>query len=67
VRLVDLDGTGTADLLYLDDEQVWHYPNLGGRALGPRRALMRGRYDGKTAFVADVTGDGRPSLVTFAR
>ncbi|MBP9168342.1 MAG: VCBS repeat-containing protein [Kofleriaceae bacterium] len=66
VRLVDLDGTGTADLLYLDDEQVWHYPNHGGRALGPRRALMRGRYDGKTAFVADVTGDGRPSLVVTA-
>ncbi|MBK9037056.1 MAG: VCBS repeat-containing protein [Myxococcales bacterium] len=34
VRLVDLDGSGTADVLYLDDGRVWHFPNLGGRRLG---------------------------------
>ncbi|MEZ4400858.1 MAG: SpvB/TcaC N-terminal domain-containing protein [Kofleriaceae bacterium] len=64
VRLVDLDGSGTADVLYLDDGRLWHFPNLGGRALGARRLVGHlPAFDGRTAAIADLAGDGRPSLL----
>ncbi|HVK72609.1 MAG TPA: SpvB/TcaC N-terminal domain-containing protein, partial [Kofleriaceae bacterium] len=64
VRWADLNGTGTSDLLYLDDGVVWCYPNHGGRRFGPAQRV-RGlpRFDARSASVADVAGDGRPALV----
>jgi hypothetical protein len=67
VRLVDLDGSGTADVLYLDDGRLWHFPNLGGRELGARREVgALPAFDGRSAAIADLAGDGRPSLLWSA-
>ncbi len=67
VRLVDLDGSGTADVLYLDDGRLWHFPNLGGRQLGARREIgALPAFDGRSAAIADLAGDGRPSLLWSA-
>ena len=67
VRLIDLDGSGTADVLYLDDGRLWHFPNLGGRQLGARREIgALPTFDGRSAAIADLAGDGRPSLLWSA-
>ena len=63
-RWVDLDGSGTADLVYVDDGELWHYPNLGGRRFGDgQRVSALPRFDARTAAVTDLTGAGRPALV----
>ena len=64
VRWVDLDGSGTADLIYLGDGEVWCCPNLGGRRFGAAERV-RGlpQFDARAASIADVAGDGRAALV----
>ena len=68
VRLVDLQGTGASDLLYLGDGEIVHHPNAGGRGfLPPRRiAALPQLGDAGTVTIADVAGDGRPCLVWSA-
>ena len=64
VRWVDLDGSGTADLVYLRHGEVWLWPNLGGRRFGPLQRLRSlPQFDARTAMITDVAGEGRPSLV----
>src|SRR5512132_2619422 len=65
VRLVDLDGTGGADIVYLGDGEVRYWRNAGGNAL-----VAGGHLSGLPQIdmlapvdVLDVTGDGTPSLV----
>jgi RHS repeat-associated protein len=64
VRWVGLDGSGTPGMLYVDDGELWYYPNEGGRRFGTgQRVRGLPRFEGRTASVADVAGDGRPALV----
>lgn len=64
VRWVDLDGSGTADLVYLRHGEVWLWPNHGGRRFGPLQRLRSlPQFDARTAMITDVAGQGRPSLV----
>ena len=64
VRWVDLDGRGTAGLLYVDDGGLWYYPNQGGRRFGAgQRVRGLPHFDARAASVADLIGDGRPALV----
>ncbi len=65
VRLVDLDGTGGADVLYLGEGEVRYWRNAGGNALVEGGALTGlPHLDDLAAIdVLDFTGDGTPSLV----
>ena len=65
VRLADLDGTGTADLIYLGAGGVTVYLNRSGNTWGPGRVLdgvppCDGLAD---AQVADLLGNGTACLV----
>jgi RHS repeat-associated protein len=65
VRLVDLDRTGTADLLYLDHGQVRCWSNLSGNRFGPERVLGQLPWIDTlaSAQVVDFLGDGTSCLV----
>ncbi len=66
VRLVDLDGLGTADLVYLGPDGVMAWTNLSGngfsapRRLGPLPTVTPGLDD---VQVVDLLGKGSPCLV----
>lgn len=65
VRFVDLDGSGTADLLYLGvgEVKVWH--NASGNALVEAPGVRGLPYIDRLSSVRvlDFLGDGRPCLV----
>ena len=64
VRWVDLDGSGTLDLVYLRHGEVWMWPNLGGRRFGPLQRLHGlPQFDARTAMITDVAGEGWLVLV----
>jgi len=65
VRFVDLDGSGTSDLVYLGRGEVTIWRNeLGNRiAPGPRLDAMPFLDSVSTVGVLDFLGDGRPCLV----
>ncbi|WP_199868646.1 MULTISPECIES: SpvB/TcaC N-terminal domain-containing protein [Streptomyces] len=65
VRLADIDGSGTADLLYLHRDGVRLYFNQSGNAWSSPRALRAfPRIDSATSIAtADLLGDGTTCLV----
>ncbi|MFE6069968.1 SpvB/TcaC N-terminal domain-containing protein [Streptomyces sp. NPDC056525] len=65
VRLADIDGSGTTDLLYLHRDGVRLYFNQSGNAWSPPRVLHAfPRIDSATSVAtADLLGDGTTCLV----
>ncbi len=63
IRLADIDGTGTTDLLYLAGKGVLYWPNQSGNAYGPR-SILAGipTHSAVTISVSDVLGEGVPAL-----
>jgi len=68
VRLADLDGSGTTDLVYLHRDGVRLYFNLSGNAWSePRRLAVSLPVDGLASVeVADLFGNGTACLVWSA-
>lgn len=63
VLLVDLDGTGTADVLYLGAEEVRWWYNAAGNRLLPGGRIPVSVDNLSTVRVLDFLGDGTPCLV----
>jgi RHS repeat-associated protein len=65
IRLADVDGSGTTDILYLGAEGVRIYFNQSGNSLGAPRVLGRlPRIDDETSVAAlDLLGNGTACLV----
>jgi len=66
VRLVDVDGSGTADLAYVYPDRVEIHRNLSGNAFAPDPivvALPASALSPSQVSFADVDGSGCPSLV----
>lgn len=65
LRFVDLDGSGTADLLYIGRGEILTMLNAGGNRLvpGPRLGGLPYIDDAASLSVLDFLGDGRPCLV----
>lgn len=65
VRLVDVDGTGPADLVYVGPKTVQWWPNHAGNGFGSARTIqgVPGVDDPVTVSFADMTGDGTSCLV----
>ncbi len=64
-RFVDLDGSGTTDLLYLGDGEILCWTNQCGNGFGPpRRLASLPRIDNLSSVdVLDLNGDGTSCLV----
>lgn len=65
VHLVDVDGSGPADLVYVGATATWVHANHGGNAWGPARRLpaLPPTTDPADVRVADLLGTGLPGLV----
>lgn len=65
LHLADVDGTGTADVVYFADDAVTYWPNLSGNAWGtPTRLPHRFPIDSlSTCQVMDLFGRGTACLV----
>jgi len=65
VRLADLDRTGTADLIYLDDGEIRCWRNLSGNGFGSEQLLGRLPWIDRlaTAQIGDFFGDGTICLI----
>lgn len=65
LMFVDLDGSGTADILYIGDGELTYWTNACGNRLLPGRTLKGlPRIDNvASARVLDFLGDGTPCLV----
>jgi len=65
VRLADVDGSGTADLLYCESDRVRYWRNLAGNAFSDEAAVAGpGPYDSTVRVEAvDLLGDGTSCLV----
>jgi RHS repeat-associated protein len=63
VRLADVDGSGTADLLYLDDEGARIWMNEAGNGFGPMQRVALPSPAGATVEVLDLLGKGTACLV----
>jgi RHS repeat-associated protein len=65
LRFVDLDGSGTSDLVYVGAGEVRCWINASGNALlpGPRLAGLPCLDDPSKVYVTDFLGDGRSCLV----
>jgi RHS repeat-associated protein len=64
VRLADTDGSGTTDILYFSDDEIYVYLNESGNSLSPRKTL-RGLPPARTnsISVVDFLGRGTSCLV----
>jgi FG-GAP-like repeat len=69
VRVADMDGDGTADIVVLSGAttpaftvQVFH--GIGNGQFVPGPSLALGDRDARSLEVGDLTGDGRPDIVT---
>lgn len=67
--LIDIDGTGCADLIYVDADRTLVWRNQRGHAFAPVSEVPIGSGYDTRILIADVFGDGRPGLVwsTFSR
>lgn len=65
VRLADIDGSGTTDILYLHGDGVRLYFNQSGNALSSARALSVAIPHGTmvSTMIVDLLGNGTASLV----
>lgn len=65
VRLVDLDGSGTADLVYIGAGEITYWSNASGNALVDEGVLSETPFidDISSATIVDFLGDGTPCLV----
>ncbi len=65
IRLVDLDGSGTADLVYIGRGEIRYWMNACGNRFVPGGAILGLPYidNVSSAQVIDFTGDGTPCLV----
>ena len=65
VRLADIDGSGTTDVIYLGQDGVHLYPNQAGNRLGDARSLHALPLPDDLAQVgtADLLGNGTACLV----
>ena len=65
VRLIDLVGTGTADLLYIGNGTITYWINLGGNKFLPAKTIEGLPYIDQYSSlqVIDFLGDGLPCLV----
>jgi len=65
VLLADLDGSGTADLVFLGEGEIWIWTNAAGNRFTESRKLSGlPMIDADSVLeVLDINGDGRQSLV----
>ncbi len=65
VRLADVDGTGTADLMYVGPTRVRLWPNRSGNSFGDAVVVprLRSLADPSSVQVTDVFGDGTACLL----
>lgn len=65
LRFVDLDGSGTADIIYVGSGEIRTWINASGNELTPGPRLRGMPYLDRSASirVLDFLGDGRPCLV----
>ena len=65
LRFVDLDGSGTADVIYLGRGEIRTWINASGNQLQPGPVIADLPYidNSSLAQIADFLGDGRPCLV----
>jgi RHS repeat-associated protein len=65
LRLADIDGSGTTDLVYVDDHGVHLWPNHSGNAFGTQRsiAIFPDASELSTFDVVDILGRGTSCLV----
>ncbi|HYF29882.1 MAG TPA: SpvB/TcaC N-terminal domain-containing protein [Chitinophagaceae bacterium] len=68
VRLIDLIGTGTSDLLYIGKGEITYWINLGGNKFLPGKTITGLPYVDQYSNlqVMDFLGDGLPCLVWSA-
>src|SRR5918995_5458794 len=70
--VADLTGNGCADLIGLGDAGVWVARNDGDGGFGPPQLVFadfpfqHGATVDHPRFLTDLTGDGRPDLVSFS-
>ena len=65
LRFIDLDGSGTADIIYLGrgEVSVWHNSSGNRLTAGPKLRSLPYLDSVSTIGVLDFLGDGRPCLV----
>jgi RHS repeat-associated protein len=64
LRLADIDGSGTTDLLYCEGDRVRYWLNLAGNRFGDEQSIAGLPYDGSARIDAvDLLGDGTSCLV----
>lgn len=63
LHLVDLDGDGCADVVYVGDDGTTVWLNQSGNGFAPPVRLPIAPPPGRAAQPADIFGDGRPGLV----
>ncbi|MEL7147541.1 MAG: toxin TcdB middle/N-terminal domain-containing protein, partial [Bacteroidota bacterium] len=65
IRLADIDGSGTTDIVYIKNEGVCYFPNLSGNAIGNRQFISQSLPidDLTSVTVIDLLGNGTNSLV----
>jgi RHS repeat-associated protein len=64
--LIDIDGSGCADLVYVDADRILVWRNRRGNAFADAIELPIGSGHDTRVLAADVFGDGRPALVWSA-
>ncbi|MBK8252196.1 MAG: VCBS repeat-containing protein [Polyangiaceae bacterium] len=65
IRLADMDGTGTADLIYFDDHDTYVFFNHSGNGFSKEPVILYGvsGQAASTAGVVDAFGRGTPQIV----
>jgi RHS repeat-associated protein len=64
LRLADIDGSGTTDLLYCEADRVRCWRNLAGNRFGDEQVIAGLPYDSEARLdVVDLLGDGTSCLV----
>jgi RHS repeat-associated protein len=63
IRLVDLDGSDTADVVYLGEHEIRWWRNLSGNALVEGGRIAATIDNVSSATIGDFLGDGTPCLV----